>query len=155
MARSTFVYVSYIRTTPEKLWSALTDADFMKQYWFGVHGESQWTAGSPWKSVSPHGQILDAGEIVEAEPPRRLVIRWQHQDKPELKAEGESLCTIELEQSGTAVKLSITHTIEREPSKLIEAVSGGWPKVISNLKSVLETGSTVLQAPYPIQGAHA
>jgi uncharacterized protein YndB with AHSA1/START domain len=155
MARSTFVYVSYIRTTPEKLWSALTDEEFMKQYWFGVHGESQWTAGSPWKSVSPHGQILDAGEIVEAEPPRRLVIRWQHQDKPELKAEGESLCTIELEPSGTAVKLSITHTIEREPSKLIEAVSGGWPKVISNLKSLLETGSTVLQAPYPIERAHA
>jgi len=155
MARSTFIYVTYIRTTPEKLWSALTDAEFMKQYWFGVHGESQWTAGSPWKSVSPQGQILDAGAIVEAEPPRRLVIRWQHQDKPELKAEGESLCTIELEQSGTAVKLSITHTIEREPSKFIEAVSGGWPKVISNLKSVLETGSTVLQAPYPIEGAHA
>jgi uncharacterized protein YndB with AHSA1/START domain len=120
-----------------------------------VHGESKWTAGSPWKSVSPHGQVLDAGEIVEAEPPRRLVIRWQHQDRPELKAEGESLCTIELEQSGTAVKLSITHTIEREPSKLIEAVSGGWPKVISNLKSLLETGSPVLQAPYPIEGAHA
>jgi uncharacterized protein YndB with AHSA1/START domain len=155
LARSTFVYVSYIRTTPEKLWSALTDAEFMKQYWFGVHGESQWTAGSPWKSVSPQGQILDAGEIVEAEPPQRLVIRWQHQDKPELKAEGDSLCTIELEPSGTAVKLSITHTIEREPSKLIEAVSGGWPKVISNLKSLLETGSTVLQAPYPIEGAHA
>jgi uncharacterized protein YndB with AHSA1/START domain len=155
MARSTFVYVSYIRTTPEKLWSALTDAEFMKQYWFGVHGESQWTAGSPWKSVSPQGQILDAGEIVEVEPPRRLVIRWQHQDKPELKAEGQSLCTIELEPTGTAVKLSITHTIEREPSKLIEAVSGGWPKVISNLKSLLETGSTVLQAPYPVEGAHA
>jgi uncharacterized protein YndB with AHSA1/START domain len=155
MARSTFVYVSYIRTTPEKLWSALTDAEFMKQYWFGVHGESKWTAGSAWKSVSPHGQVLDAGEIVEAEPPRRLVIRWQHQDKSELKAEGESLCTIELEPSGTAVKLCITHTIEREPSKLIEAVSGGWPKVISNLKSLLETGSTVLQAPYPVEGAHA
>jgi len=155
MARSTFVYVSYIRTTPEKLWSALTDAEFMKQYWFGVHGESQWTAGSSWKSVSPQGQILDAGEVVEAERPRRLVIRWQHQDKPELKAEGQSLCTIELEPTGTAVKLSITHTIEREPSKLIEAVSGGWPKVISNLKSLLETGSTVLQAPYPVEGAHA
>ena len=97
----------------------------------------------------PDGRITDVGEIVEAEPPRRLVIRWQHQDKPELKAEGESLCTMELEPSGTAVKLSITHTIEREPSKFIEAVSGGWPKVISNLKSLLETGSTVLQDPYP------
>jgi uncharacterized protein YndB with AHSA1/START domain len=149
MARSTFVYVSYIGTTPEKLWSALTDARFIRQYWFGVHGESQWTPGASWKSVSPQGQILDSGEIVEAEPPRRLVIRWQNQFKPELQAEGESLCTMELEPSGTAVKLTITHTIERQPSKLIDAVSGGWPKVICNLKSLLETGSPVLDDPYP------
>ena len=65
------------------------------------------------------------------------------------EAEGDSLCTIELEPSGPAVKLSITHTIERDPSKLIAAVSGGWPKIMSNLKSLLETGSTVLQEPYP------
>ena len=140
MGRSTFVYVTYIRTTSEKLWSALTDAKYMKQYWFGTHCESQWTAASSWKMVSGDGQIYDAGEIVEAEPPRRLVIRWQNQIKPELKAEGESQCTMELVPSGTAVKLSITHTIEREPSKLIEAVSGGWPKVLSNLKSLLESG---------------
>ena len=149
MARSTFVYVSYIRTTPEKLWSALTDGEFMKQYWFGTHCESEWTPGSSWKMVYPDGSITDAGKIVEAEPPRRLVIRWQNQIKPELKAEGESLCTMELEPSGTAVKLSITHTIEREPSTLIAAVSGGWPKIISNLKSLLETGATALQDPYP------
>jgi uncharacterized protein YndB with AHSA1/START domain len=150
MARSTFVYVTYIRTTPEKLWSALTDdVEFMKQYWFGVHCESAWTAGSPWKMVSRDGQILDAGEIVEAEPLRRLVIRWQHQSKPELKAEGASLCTMEMEPSGGAVKLCITHSIERETSKLIEAVSGGWPKILSNLKSLLESGSTVLHDPYP------
>jgi uncharacterized protein YndB with AHSA1/START domain len=98
---------------------------------------------------------MDAGEIVEAEPPRRLVFRWQNQFKPELKAEGASLCTMELQPSGTAVKLSITHTIEREPSKFIEAVSGGWPKVISNLKSLLETGSAALQDPYPIESAHS
>jgi uncharacterized protein YndB with AHSA1/START domain len=153
MARSTFLYVTYIRTTPERLWSALTDdVEFMKQYWFGVHCESRWTAGSSWRMVSPDGQILDAGEIVAAEPPRRLVIRWQHQTKPELKAEGESRCTLELEPVGTAVKLSITHTIEREPSKLIEAVSGGWPKIISNLKSLLESGSTVLKEAYPAGG---
>jgi uncharacterized protein YndB with AHSA1/START domain len=127
MARSTFVYVTYIRTTPEKLWSALTDGEYMKQYWFGTHCESQWTAGSSWKMVSGDGQISDAGEIVEAEPPR----------------------TMELEPSGTAVKLSITHSIEREPSKFIAAVSGGWPKIISNLKSLLETGSAVQQDPYP------
>jgi uncharacterized protein YndB with AHSA1/START domain len=145
MARSTFHYVTYIRTTPEKLWSALTeDVEFMKQYWFGIRCESKWTAGSSWKMVSPNGGITDAGEIVEANRPRWLVIRWRHQKNPELKAEGDSLCTIELEPSGPAVKLSIIHTIEREPSKLIAAVSGGWPKIISNLKSLLETGSIVL-----------
>ena len=149
MARSTYIYVSYIRTTPEKLWSALTDATFIKQYWFGMRCDCEWTVGSSWKLVSVDGQTFDTGEIVEAEPPRRLVIRWRHQNKPELKAEGESLCTMDLEPTGTAVKLSITHTIDRDPSKFIEAVSGGWPKVISNLKSLLETGSIALQDPYP------
>ena len=150
MARSTFVYVTFIRTTPAKLWSALTDdVEFMKQYWFGMRCESQWTAGSPWKLVSGDGQVFDSGRIVEAEPPRRLVIRWRHQKRPELEAEGDSLCTIELEPSGSAVRLSITHTIERDPSKFIEAVSGGWPKIISNLKSLLETGAAALQDPYP------
>ena len=154
MARSTFVYVTYIRTTPQKLWAALTtDSEFMKQYWFGMHCESGWTAGSPWKLISASGQVFDSGEIVEAEPPRRLVIRWQNLVKPELTAEGPSTCTMELEPSGTAVRLSITHTIERESSKLIAAVSGGWPKVISNLKSLLETGSIALQEPYPAQSA--
>jgi uncharacterized protein YndB with AHSA1/START domain len=136
--------VTYIRTTPEKLWSALTDAEFMRQYWFGTHCDSQWTPGSPWKMVYSDGTITDAGEVIEAAPPGRLVIRWQHQKRPELKAEGDSICTMELEQIGTAVKLSITHTIECEPSKLIEAVSGGWPKILSNLKSLLETGSIAL-----------
>jgi uncharacterized protein YndB with AHSA1/START domain len=154
MARSSFVYVTYIRTTADRLWSALTDdTEFMTQYWFGMHCESGWAPGSPWKLVSPSGEVFDAGEIVEADPPRRLVIRWQHQNKPELKSEGPSLCTIELEPNGAAVKLSILHTIEREPSKLITAVSGGWPKVISNLKSLLETGSAVMPEPYPATSA--
>jgi hypothetical protein len=87
--------------------------------------ESQWTAGSSWKLVSGDGQIFNAGAIVAAEPPWRLVIRLQHQIKPELKAGGESQCTMELESSGTAVKLSITHTIERQdqqarPAKELE-----------------------------------
>jgi uncharacterized protein YndB with AHSA1/START domain len=148
MARSTFVYVTYIRTTQEKLWVALTDPDFMKQYWFGMHCESLWTAGSPWKLVSSNGQVFDSGEILEAEPPRRMVIRWLNQ-KPELKAEGDSICTIELEPSSTAIKLTITHIIEREPSKLIEAVAGGWPKILSNLKSLLESGSIAIEEAYP------
>lgn len=155
MAKSTFVYVTYIRTTPEKLWSALTDAEFMKQYWFGVYGESQWTAGSPWKLISADGTIYDAGQIVESDPPRRLVIRWRNQFKPELHAEGDSLCTMELERAASAVKLSITHTIEREPSKFIAAVSGGWPKILSNLKSLLETGAVAVEEAYPAGSAHA
>jgi uncharacterized protein YndB with AHSA1/START domain len=150
MGKSTFVYVTYIRTTPERLWSALTtDTAFMKQYWFGNRCESEWTPGASWKMVYPDGTLTDAGAIVEADPPRRLVIRWQHQNKPELKAEGESLCTMLLEPSGGAVKLSITHSIERDPSQFIASVSGGWPKVLSNLKSLLETGAVVLQEPYP------
>ena len=149
MARSTYVYVMYIRSTPQKLWSALTDAEFMKQYWFGTSCHSQWTAGSPWTMVRSDGEITDSGEIIEAEPPRRLVIRWRHQSRPELHSEGDSRCTIELEPVGAAVKLSITHTIECDPSQLIVAVSGGWPKIISNLKSLLETGSIVLVDAYP------
>jgi hypothetical protein len=65
----------------------------MKQYWFGNHSESQWTAGFSWKNVYLDGRITDVGEIVVADPPRRLLIRWRHQDKPDLKAEGDSLCT--------------------------------------------------------------
>ena len=144
MAKSTFVYVTYIRTTPGKLWSALTDAEFMKQYWFGMHCESAWTAGSPWKMVSRDGKVMDSGEIVEAEPPRRLVIRWQNQARPELKAEGDSLCTMELVPDGSAVKLTITHTIGREASVLITKVSEGWPRVLSNLKSLLESGAIAI-----------
>jgi len=155
MPQSTFAYVTYIRTTPEKLWHALTDADSIRQYWFGMRCESQWTAGASWKLVSGDGVIFDDGEIVEAEPLRRLAIRWQHQTKPELKAEGPSLCTMTLEPSSTAVKLTLMHTIGREPSKLIEAVSGGWPKILSNLKSLLETGAIALEEAYPPENTQA
>ena len=141
MPRSTFVYVTYIRTTPERLWSGLTDPDFMRQYWFGMHCESEFIAGSSWKLVNDRGEVWDAGQIVEAEPPRRLVIRWEHQMRPELRAEGASICSMELEPAGQAVRLTITHSVEREGSKLVEAVSGGWPKILSNLKSLLETGA--------------
>ncbi len=138
-ATSRFLYVTYIRTTPDRLWSALTDPDFMKRYWFGMHCESDWTPGSPWRLVSPEGRVTDAGEIVEADRPRRLVIRWRHEMRPELKEEGEAR-TMELEPAGGAVKLTILHTIDRTDSKFIEAVSGGWPRILSNLKSLIETG---------------
>ncbi len=156
MSKSEFVYVTYIRATPEKLWSALTDAEFQRQYWFGMRCESRWTAGSSWKLVAEDGRVFDDGEIVEAEAPRRLVIRWRHRNKPEVEAEGDSQCTFELEPIGAAVKLSIVHTIARDPSQFIAAVSGGWPKVISNLKSLLETGSIALLEAYPAgkSGSH-
>ncbi len=144
MPKSTFVYVTYIRTTPEKLWTALTEPEFQKQYWFGMHCESGWTPGSSWQMLYGDGKVTDAGEIVESNPPRRLVIRWRHMDKPELKSEGDSLCTMELEPTGKAVKLTITHSIDRDHSKLIAGVSGGWPRIMANLKSLLETGAAIL-----------
>jgi len=147
--KSSFVYVTFIRTSPDQLWSALTSPEFTKQYWFGMHCESDWKAGSSWKLLFPDGRVADAGEIVAADRPRRLVIRWRNEWKPELNAEGYSRCTFELEPvveaGGDVVKLSITHEMDRPGSKLIEAVSGGWPRILSNLKSLLETGHVVLK----------
>lgn len=142
--RSTFVYVTFIRTTPEKLWEALTDPQFTREYWFGTTIECDWKKESPWKMIYPDGTVTDTGKILEIDPPRRMVIHWQHQWKPELKAEGPSRCTIELEPAGKAVKLTITHEIGRPDSKLIKAVSGGWPSILSNLKSLLETGEVAI-----------
>jgi uncharacterized protein YndB with AHSA1/START domain len=144
-AGSTFVYVTFIRTTPERLWSALTSKDLMKQYWFGMHQEAEWKPGAPWRLLFTDGRVADAGEVVEVDPPRRLVIKWHNEWKLELKAEGPARCTMELEPIEGAVKLTITHAIDRPGSKFIEAVSGGWPKIISNLKSLLETGQVVLK----------
>ena len=96
----------------------------------------------------PDGHYTDAGEIAEAEAPRRLAIRWRHQDKPELKAEGETRCAMELVAQGPAVKLTLTHSVECEPSKFIAAVSVAWPMVMANLKSLLETGAVVLEKPF-------
>ena len=139
-AGKTFIYVTFIRTTPEKLWTALTTPDFMKQYWFGMHQETDWKAGSPWRLVNADGRVLDTGEVVEADPPRRLVLTWRNEFRPELKAEGYARCTMELEPLPDAVKLTITHMSDHSESKLIDAVSGGWPRILSNLKSLLETG---------------
>ena len=112
----------------------------------GMHQESDWKAGASWKMVFPDGRVADTGEIVEVDPPKRLVLRWRNEFRPELKAEGDSRCTVELEPIGTAVKLTITHEMDRSESKLIQAVSGGWPRILSNLKSLLETGELVLAA---------
>ena len=144
MSKSEFVYTTYIRTTPEKLWHALTNIEFMKQYWFGMHCVSEWKPGSPWHMQFSDGRICDAGEIVESDPPKRLAIKWRSEWKPELKAEGYSLCVLELEPHDEAVKLTVTHSVDQSPSKLIVAVSGGWPRILSNLKSLLETGGPAI-----------
>jgi uncharacterized protein YndB with AHSA1/START domain len=141
---SSFIYVTYIRTTPERLWFAITNPEFMRQYWLGASTELEGKVGGKWKITLPDGRIADIGEVVEFEPPKRLVLRWQNQFMPELKAEGWSLCTMEVAAEGEAAKLTVTHVIEREESKFIDAVSGGWPKILSNLKSLLETGATML-----------
>ena len=143
-AAGTFIYVTYIRTTPAKLWMALTDPEFMKQYWFGTYCESEWKRGASWRMVQPGGQVSDVGEILEAEPEKRLVIKWRNEFMPELKAEGYSRCVMEIEQMGEACKLTISHAIEKDQSKFVEAVSGGWPRILSNLKSLLETGEVAL-----------
>jgi len=144
VAESRFVYVSYIRTSAEKLWAALTSPDFAEKYWRGTRPVAHWKPGGAWKLVFPDGRFGDMGEIVEFEPEKRLAIKWRNEFKPEFKAEGWSLCTMEIEPVGDAVKLTVTHAIERADSKFIGAVSGGWPQVLSNLKSMLETGSVVL-----------
>lgn len=146
MTGSKFVYVTFIRTTPGKLWSALTTPEFIRQYWFDMTHETDWKVGSPWKMLFPDGRIADMGEIAEFEPPRRLAIRWRNEFRPELKAEGWSRCVMELEPADNAVKLTVTHMIEFENSKFIEAVSGGWPKILSNLKSLLETGEVAIKS---------
>jgi uncharacterized protein YndB with AHSA1/START domain len=148
MNKTTFAYVTYIRTTPERLWEALTTPDFISQYWFGSRAESDWKTGSPWKLSHADGSLADTGEIVEAVPGRRLVIKWRNEWDVEMKAEGDALCTMEIEPVADldipAVRLSITHAIDRADSKFIRTVSGGWPRILSNLKSLLETGSIVL-----------
>jgi uncharacterized protein YndB with AHSA1/START domain len=142
--RSSYVYVTFIRTTPEKLWEALTDAKVIRKYWFGTTADSGWKKGSSWKLVRSDGTLNDTGEILEIDPPRRMVIRWQNEWNPELKAEGPSRCTFELEPVDRALKLTITHEIDRPESKLITAVSGAWPYTLSNLKSLLETGEVAI-----------
>jgi uncharacterized protein YndB with AHSA1/START domain len=146
--RSQFSYVTFIHTTPAKLWEALTQPQLVRRYWFGITVECAWTKGSPWKLIGSDGSVFDSGEIVDIEPARRVVIRWTNQWKPELHAEGPSRCTFELEAIDRAVKLTVTHEIERPDSKLIAAVAAGWPPVLSNLKSLLET-SEIAVATHP------
>jgi uncharacterized protein YndB with AHSA1/START domain len=137
---SEFVYVTYIRTTQEALWDALTKPEFTRAYWWGTWLDSDWQQGSPWRMVLADGRTADAGEVTEVDRPRRLVLRWRNEFRPELKAEGYSRAVFELEPLGESVKLTVTHTIDVDGSKFIAAVSTGWPMILASLKSFLETG---------------
>jgi len=132
-----FLYVTYIRTTPEKLWQALTEPEFTRRYWIGTHQECDWKPGSSWRLVFSDGTLADTGEVVDVDPPKRLVLKWRNEFMPDLKAEGYTRCTFTLEPDGDVVKLTVLH---EGPKKFVEAVSHGWPHVLSSLKSLLETG---------------
>jgi uncharacterized protein YndB with AHSA1/START domain len=137
------VHVTYIRTTPEKLWRALLDPEFTRQYWVATWQESEWKPGSSWRIMIPDGRVTDSGEVLEIEPNRRLVLKWRNEFRPELREEGYSRMTYELEQKGDSVKLTVIHEMDRPESKFIEAVAGGWPHILASLKSLLETGESL------------
>lgn len=155
MDRPSFVYTTYIQTTPERLWEALTDPAFTQRYW-NASFDTNWEAGSEmvWNL---HGvRIADPGQVVlESDPHRRLSFTW-HNFTPELAqaldagedvfataaAEPRSRVTFDLEPVGSAVKLTVVHEGFPAASKVAELVSGGWPQVLSKLKTLLETGDT-------------
>lgn len=143
MADSQFVYVTYIRTTPEKLWQALIDPEFTRQFWCETWQDCEWKPGASWKLMIPDGRVGDSGEIIAIVPNRRIVLSWRNEFKPEMRAEGYSRLTYELEQQGDAVKLTVIHEMDKPGSKLIDAVSTGWPAILSSLKSLLETGESL------------
>jgi uncharacterized protein YndB with AHSA1/START domain len=145
MADSRFVYVIYIRTTPEKLWDALRDPEFTRQYWVETYQISEWRAGASWKLMLKDGRVGDQGEVLEIDPPKKLVLSWQNQFLPELAAEGFSKCTYLLEPLDESVKLTVIHEMGIANSKLIEGVSSGWPNILCSLKSLLETGESLVE----------
>jgi uncharacterized protein YndB with AHSA1/START domain len=149
MSKASFVYVTYIRTTSEKLWQALIDPEFNRRYWIGAHQESSWKKGEPWKIVFDDGRMADSGEILDIEPGKRIVIKWRNEFRPDFKAAGFTRCTFDIEPAGDdMMKLSVIHESEADgPNKMIEeGVSKGWPMILSSLKSLLETGQPLPRA---------
>jgi uncharacterized protein YndB with AHSA1/START domain len=145
MSNPQFVYVTYIETTPEKLWEALTSSEFSRQYWFGAEIRSDWKVGSPF-ALMMDGEATDTGEILEADPPRRLSYCFKHQKFEELRKEPTSKVTFTLEPFGKLVKLTLLHEGFVEGGKYLGAISNGWPAILSGLKSLLERGE-VLEIP--------
>lgn len=143
MEKPQFVYVTYIRTTAEKLWRALLEPEFTRRYWCDTWQECDWKPGASWRIMIPDGRVADSGEVLEIDPPRRLVLKWRNEFKPEMRAEGYSRLTYELAPEGELVKLTVTHDMEKPGTKFIESVSSGWPLVLASLKSLLETGESL------------
>jgi uncharacterized protein YndB with AHSA1/START domain len=133
------VFEIYIRTTPERLWEAITDPDIRAKYNFGARVESEWTAGSPYLMAHPGAaDPLGEGENLEVDPPRRLVQSMRALWGPEVIAEGTSRVTWEIEPVGDSCRLTVTHDQLREGAN--DELYGGWPMILSGLKTWLETG---------------
>jgi uncharacterized protein YndB with AHSA1/START domain len=156
--KTEFVYAIYIRTTPEKLWEALTSGEFSEKYWFGFRVQFDLRPGGR-MSIQPPPGLEDkgdhAGEVLECEPCRKLVYTWKQVDSPEVAAKRDSLSrvTYEITPMGELVKLRLVHEnllpedVEKDPNTF-RGVNNGWPAVLSSLKSLLETGSAaVMGAP--------
>jgi uncharacterized protein YndB with AHSA1/START domain len=143
MSKPSYVYVTYIETSADKLWQALTDGDFTERFWFGHRIASDWKPGSPYRFTNKsEGRCTVEGSVITADPPRRLAYSWNNR-KPEAAGEGTSRVTFDLEPRGKVVKLTVTHNELGEDGKTLRDISGGWPMVLSNLKSLLETGHVI------------
>lgn len=138
MASEKFVYLTYIATTPAKVWKALTDGELTRQYWKHSN-ESDWKPGSKWKHVADDGKgtVKLVGQVVEVVPSRRLVLTWGDvADAADTSR--HSRVAMDIEAVGSMVRLTVTHD-ELDP-ETARKVAGGWPRVLSSLKSLLETG---------------
>ena len=143
-----FIYVTYIRTSAEKLWHALIAPEFTRQYWCETWQDCTWEIGKPWKLMTPDGRAADSGEVVEFDPPRRLMVTWQNHLFAACEAEGFTKASYDLEPVGDVVKLTVTHQFQKPDSAMYKAVSGGWPGILASLKSLLETGEPLEIARY-------
>jgi uncharacterized protein YndB with AHSA1/START domain len=142
MSKPEFVYVTYIETTREKLWEALTSSEFSRRYWFGTELKSDWKVGSKLALVM-NGTVTDTGEILEADRPQRLSYTFKHELDDEMRNEKPSKVVFTLEQHGRFVKLTLTHEGFAENSRLLDGISRGWPAILSSLKSLLENGQAL------------
>jgi len=132
------VFEIYIKTTPERLWEAITSEQMRARYSFGVGTASEWTAGSEYRAGVPGVIDIASGENLEVEPPRRLVQSFNALWSEEVKSEGTSRVTWEIEPVGTSCRLRVTHDQLGEDAN--SELYGGWPMILSGLKTLLETG---------------